>query len=220
MGYVSITLSKILEFLEKHFGKFKGLRMLELGDQKVWDYSQNFPLFLKYKYETSSPYTKKFFEHLGFLHTSIDYSGLNGSIKIDLRDNLPKKINLKFDVVTNLGTTEHVGEDDSHENIILNQYKVFKNLHEVGDIGCVYYHVVPLTKNWHKHGACDYSKEFFNELCKKCGYKILVPVFEEKYRKEKNRILISMIYEKTKNNNFLSLEEFSKIKGIRTTFFD
>ena len=66
-------------------------------------------------------------------HTSIDINGDDGSLQIDVRrDDLYEKLSFKFNVITNLGFTEHVGEGDVEENLFRNQYIMFKNMHELG----------------------------------------------------------------------------------------
>ena len=66
-------------------------------------------------------------------HTSIDINGDDGSLQIDVRrDDLYEQLSFKFNVITNLGFTEHVGEGDVEENLFRNQYIMFKNMHELG----------------------------------------------------------------------------------------
>jgi hypothetical protein len=93
-------------------------------------------IFNRYKYpfdDYNNISAKLFFEHLNYNHTSIDINGDDGSLQFDVRrDDLYKQLSFKFDVITNLGFTEHVGEGDVEENLLRNQYVMFKNMHELG----------------------------------------------------------------------------------------
>src|SRR5882672_3336270 len=72
---------------------FPGVRMLELGNKVNTSVSRSYKDFL----------TK---EH-GVVHTSVDWNGQDGALKLDLRDRLDLG---EFDIVTNYGTTEHVSD--------------------------------------------------------------------------------------------------------------
>ena len=86
-----------------------------------------------YPFDDNNISAKLFFEHLNYNHTSIDINGDDGSLQFDVRrDDLYKQLSFKFDVITNLGFTEHVGEGDVEENLLRNQYVMFKNMHELG----------------------------------------------------------------------------------------
>lgn len=124
---------------------------------------------------------------------------------------------LGFKVITNVGFSEHVGENTNVDSIISNQYAFFKNMHELGDIGTLYYHCVPLTHNWYRHGVCDYSLDFFKELCIANNYKIIEGPFIETYHPEKQA---SIFYIKENNDDFILFDTFSKLPGLRLTYKD
>ncbi len=142
--------------------KTEGKKMLELGDQILNPF-----LAEEVGFKVAKPYYKS----LGYDHTSVDMNGKNGSVRHDLTK--PRaEFNNKFDIITNHGTSEHV----------IDQYTVFKNLHEWGAEGCVYAHVVPLDAEEHKailgrpfpkHGFWEYSIKFWVELAKACGYELV-----------------------------------------------
>jgi len=233
MGYSKKTLQNLLNVLKaiQETRSLNGLKMLELGNQFYFEeqtsewagYNKCVPInYSDFGFNNTSHIIKYFFEHLGIIHTSIDYNGLDGALKCDLRDDLYEILKSKFDIITNLGTTEHVGEDlTNDDDLYFNQYQCFKNLHNLGNIGCIYYHVLPLTKNWYKHGACDYSFNFFNVLINKCPYQnIFEPFLEDyrvKYSNSMNENSICLCYMKVSDEPFISFEEFKCIEGIRST---
>jgi hypothetical protein len=217
MGYEKATLEKVLFVCYKVFSGFNGIKMFELGNQEVYSIEKAYPMFQILKYSPRSPITKYFFEYLGFVHTSVDYNGLDGAFQYDVRSDISSKFTERFDVLTNLGFTEHVGEKDDFKNLMKSQYSVFKNLHDLGTENALYYHVVPFTRNWHKHGVCDYSLEFFKDLADVCKYQIIVGPFIEDYHPEKQA---SIFFRKTAASVFPSFEDFCKIDGLRSTQYD
>ena len=218
MGYETPTLIKLLTTIKLVFGDFKNLSMIELGNQEVYDNFDNVVMLYKsYNYDGISRVLKPFFSFLGFNHISIDYNGKDGAIPLDVRQSLLPYFPHRFNVLTNLGFTEHVGENDTPENMINAQYQVFKNLHDLGDINALYYHVVPLKGYWYKHGVCDYTLDFFEDLCKLNNYEIIQGPFIEDYHKE---LHASVFYKKIFDTPFISIEEFKTIRGLRSTFFD
>jgi len=101
---------------------------------------------------------KDVFESLGFRHVSVDMNGLNGALPLDLR----KPLNLgTFDMVTNIGTSEHVSQ-----NCYNGQIACWRNIVEAMHIGSVFVSVTPkpgVTK-WKHHGRWYPRKEFFMDL--------------------------------------------------------
>ena len=99
-----------------------GRSMLELGNKKNRE--------LTYK---------RFFEALGYRHVSVDWNGQDGALKMDLR----KPLNLgTFDMVSNIGTTEHVSD----------QAGVWRNIAEAMHLGSVLVSHTPLPGDWWWHG--------------------------------------------------------------------
>ena len=214
MGYENATLEKVLTVTNKIFSGFNGVKMFELGNQEVYNIEKAYPLFKSMRYIPQSPIAKYFFQHLGFTHVSVDYNGLDGAFQYDVRSDISSKFTERFDVLTNLGFTEHVGEKDDFKKLLHAQYAVFKNLHELGNETALYYHCVPLTNNWYKHGVCDYSLEFFKTFADICKYEVILGPFVEDYHPEKQA---SIFFRKTAESRFPSFEEFCKIDGLRST---
>lgn len=118
-----------------------GNRMLELGNKKNPD-----------------GVYKTYFESIGIDHTSIDTNGQDGALPLDLR----KPINLDpFDMVTNIGTTEHVSD----------QKGVWENIHNLTKVGGVIASLTPMEGDWWWHGVYYPRTEFF-EAFSDNGYKI------------------------------------------------
>lgn len=113
-----------------------GTTMLELG--------------CKYNRHLGISY-KSTFEGLGYRHVSIDWNGLYGSLPLDLR--FPLRIGC-FDMVTNIGTTEHVdGQRGVWENILA-------ALHEGSILVCM----TPYPGDVKHHGAWRPTQKFYERL--------------------------------------------------------
>lgn len=93
-------------------------------------------------------------------HMCIDSSGEDNSIPLDLNyEDVPRKYQNHFDLVTNFGTTEHVA----------NQLNAFKVMHELTRVGGLMYSEVPFT-GWVNHGLVSYTPRFFWMLCRSNNY--------------------------------------------------
>ena len=220
MGYEVEILRKLVNTAYAVFSDVSGVRMLEFGNQEVYGSTalNRVKTFYREKgYAGNTHILKYFFQHLGFRHTSIDYNGKDGALPYDVREPLSAKFPVKFQLITNIGFSEHVGENTDYRDMMAAQYAFFKNIHELGGIDSLYYHCVPLTHNWYKHGVCDYSLEFFAKLCEVCNYKIMEGPFVETYHPEKQA---SVFYTKTMNNDFITFAEFSTLPGLRSTAHD
>ena len=120
-----------------------------------------------------------YYRALGIEYTSIDLNGLDGSLPLDLSEDidLPKR-----DAVLNIGTSEHV----------LNQKSVFQNIHNLSKIKMI--HWVPLATKHPTHGYWGYSIEFFEKLAKINKYKIEKLYIEKSF---KNWSLVCCSYKKS-----------------------
>ncbi|CAE7523205.1 unnamed protein product [Symbiodinium pilosum] len=115
---------------------------------------------------------KKVFERLGFKHVSLDINGRDFAFPLDLSRPLNSSFNWllgKCDVVTNFGTTEHIGqrgyieepEGYDKSDIWASQYHAFRNIHSLAraDAGFII-NMVPAAGCWPKHGAVEYEPRF------------------------------------------------------------
>jgi len=148
---------KYINYIEKNsnkiIGGLKGKSMLELGDQ----------VLRGMKRITTLKTGKEYFSNEGVNHISIDLNGKRGSLKHDLSKPIinPNWINY-FDIITNLGTTEHVEPQSS-------QYECFRNIHNFLKVGGIVIHILPdierrMENSFHIDHANNYYKESFFEM--------------------------------------------------------
>lgn len=133
------------------FDPLVGSSMLELGNKK------------KMGGETIFTY-KDVFKRLGFRHVSIDMNGKDGALAKDLGK--PLKLG-QFDMVTNIGTSEHV-----HEQNWKGQVACWRNMIEAMHIGSVLVCITPEKGSWPKHGAWYPEKAFYRDLAALNGLEI------------------------------------------------
>ena len=116
--------------------------------------------------------------------TSLDINGRDGAVLLDLSRPLNSSLKHllgKCDVVTNFGTTEHVGESEYIDepqgyekmDIWAAQYHAFRNIHNlVRSDGGMIINMVPAAGCWPRHGAVEYEPRFFYSLAQAAGYEI------------------------------------------------
>ena len=132
--------SPIPDYLDRILYPLVGHRMLELGRKKTDEISY-----------------KSYFESLGIDHTSIDIKGGYGSLALDLT----KPLDLEpFDMITNLGTTEHVSR----------QPPVWENIHNLLKPNGVLVSMTPLKGNWWWHGEWYPTEDFYQSFAHLNGY--------------------------------------------------
>jgi len=119
-----------------------GSSMLELGNKK----NRN----LTYK---------SFFKSRGFRHVSVDWNGRDGALQMDLREPLGLGT---FDMVSNIGTTEHVD----------GQAGVWKNICDAMHVGSVLVSGTPLPGDWWWHGTWYPTEEFYVDLADMNGLRV------------------------------------------------
>ena len=124
-----------------------GRRMLELGD----------------KLDNNVVY-KHFFVKMGLEHVSIDLNGNNGALPLDLTQPLGLGT---FDIVTNIGTSEHVSEDDWG-----GQVACWRNIIEALHVGSVLICDTPAPGGWRDHGKWYPHPEFYRELARLNGLEV------------------------------------------------
>ena len=124
-----------------------GNTMLELGNKRNG----------KFVYKT-------FFKSLGFQHTSVDINGSDGALPKDLT----KPLQLgTFDMVSNIGTTEHVSEGD-----FAGQVACWRNICEALHVGSILVSTTPKPGAWRHHGVWYPHPEFFEELARLNGLEV------------------------------------------------
>jgi SAM-dependent methyltransferase len=176
-----MEINPIPEYLHKYYFPIVGSSMLELGNKKSGDVTY-----------------KQYFESQGIKHTSIDWNGLDGALKLDLRDPIDLG---QFDMVTNIGTTEHVST----------QRQVWENLHNAVKVGGVLVSHGPLEGDWWWHGEWYVKESFYEAFAKENGYVIKQMGIE---RDHPNRTL-NVRMKKIKHNSFVMPDESTIFHNIQ-----
>jgi len=143
------------------FGGIEGIRMLELGNQRLHDGC------------VTESTGKQYYKNRGVEHVSVDINGLDGAVVADLRKTKDfTRWVAHFDVVTNSGTTEHV---EPHAS----QFECFANIHNCLRPGGISIHLVPdadahdTAGAWRGHCSNLYSPDFFHTLADLNHYNVL-----------------------------------------------
>jgi hypothetical protein len=111
--------------------------------------------------DSKAPFARDFWTSLGFDYVAIDVDGSPGSIPLDLNfDSVPAELQGKYDLVTNLGTTEH----------ICNQLNAFRAIHDLAAPGAIMIHHLPAGGALN-HGLVNYNPKFFWYLARSNDYK-------------------------------------------------
>lgn len=120
------------------------------------------------QFDKYAPFSNQFWKHIGYKHIAIDVDSSPHAIPLDLNfDNCPRKYKGKYDLVCNLGTSEH----------ICNQYQAFKVMHDLASVGGLFIHEVP-AQGWFTHGLINYNMSFFWRLAKSNMYKEIMCYFD------------------------------------------
>jgi len=131
-----------------------------------WNYYE--PLvgdsMLEFGGKINSPFTyKAYFQSLGFRHVSLDWNGEHGALKRDLRKPQWPEFG-QFDMVTNIGTSEHVSD----------QRGFWENAHMLTKVGGVYVGVCPYHDglSWWWHGEYYPTEQFYESFAELNGWEI------------------------------------------------
>jgi hypothetical protein len=171
-----------------------GLTMLELGNQEFCNGAE--------KLVATGRVAKDYFERLGVLHTSIDITGRDGALALDLSKPIDDvSLRARFDVVTNFGTSEHVEP----------QYECWRNVHLMTKVGGVMVHEVPEVGHWPGHCRVYYSERFFRELALVNGYEVL-ELFANSYVPDpRNGNLLFCVLRKADDRAFMPEESLEAL---------
>jgi hypothetical protein len=157
-------------------GAFEQLtEVMELGSQDFWCPQKNLLAALVQAFgrrvdpalldtsNTSQKPARLLYEALGMKYHCVDVDGRVGSLVMDLNfDSVPDGHKGRYDLITNHGTSEH----------ILNQYNVFKTMHDFARVGSLFIHAVPFTVHL-EHGFFNYQPNFFDALARYNSYETL-----------------------------------------------
>lgn len=157
------AIKKISEYPE--FKEYK--TVMEYGCQTISKES-NFKLKLIFpnlnlKFKSEYVSTKEFYNLLGLEYNVMDANGEYNSLIIDFNEDIQSKYNIteKFDLCTNLGTSEH----------LIGQANFFKNIHNTTKVNGIMLHVLPM-EGYHGHCYFNYHPNFFYDLASSNQYEI------------------------------------------------
>jgi hypothetical protein len=150
--------------------------VMELGSQDFWCPQKNLVVALFEAFgrsvaipallsttNTNQKPARLLYEGIGIKYNCVDVDGRVGTLVMDLNfDSVPSDEKGKYGLVTNHGTSEH----------ILNQYNVFKAMHEFARVGGIFIHAVPFTVHL-EHGFFNYQPNFFEALARYNSYETL-----------------------------------------------
>ena len=155
----------ILDFSSK-------LKVVDLGAQQVYfqdnDFFKKYLTFTNITHESIDKFTwampsRNLHEAMGFDYDCIDLDPIfPDSLRWDLNlDNCPEEYKGKYDICSNLGTTEH----------LIGQQNSFKIMHDLTKPGGVMIHMLPAFEP--NHGFFSYSPALFEYLARYNKYKIV-----------------------------------------------
>jgi hypothetical protein len=187
----------VTSFSKQLISRHKRNTVIELGSQNIYDG--------QYPHGT---YASMFYMALGFTkYSSIDLNGENFSLKLDL--SIDQKFKPEWDMVTDFGTSEHVGV--AHGKWDWRPiYYCWKNKHNLLKVGGIMINENPKTGNWPGHGFNYYTKDFYEQLCKVADYKILEIGEFPAEGNTTDGWNVFCVLEKT-GDKFPSLNEFKKL---------
>lgn len=129
--------------------------------------------------------------------------------RLDLTPVFPEQ----FDVITNIGFTEHVGEGDVRANVWRHQYTIFRSIHNLGRVGSLLYHDFVVVAP--AHGVVNYRLPFIYALAERCNYSFFFEPYEHNQNSlATNSSVYLAAYRKEADEPFMSFEEFSKLPGL------
>ena len=111
------------------------------------------------------PLVEDFYKAIGFSsYNTIDINTRFGGKVMDLNKDLKEFYNYeeKFDLVTNIGVSEH----------LFDQAQFLKNAHELTKVGGIMLHMLPFT-GFINHGFFNYEPRLFEDLAEANGYEVL-----------------------------------------------
>ena len=123
-------------------GQLEGLRVCEFGNQHVWEHAMR-------RLEIPYPIARDWMEEEAvYEYVSLDMNGEDGALKVDLTKPLGDPALLsRFDLVTNIGTTEHCGKENKK------QWQAFCTSVNICKPGGLILHQLPPAGQWLDH--CD-----------------------------------------------------------------
>lgn len=154
MGITDFSVTLLNKVIDQYCPK----DVIELGSQQTYVAGDRYGHYANWYYKSKRISA----------YYCIDLNGENGALELDLSTEIKSDT---FDLVTNFGTAEHVGNEGkfSWEAI----YQCFLNVHNFTKIGGIAVHENPLTGHWPGHGFQYFTEAFYREFASLTDYEIL-----------------------------------------------
>ncbi len=189
MAMSELMINYFFKMINLGYEETCGLKMVELGNQLIGGHKRAKRL------KSLIPTTKIFFECLGFDHTSIDINGKDGALPIDLTKPITDESLIgQFDIVTNVGTSEHV----------LDQEVCFENIDKLCKDGGIIINISPYGEDWEDHAPFWYDESHFIALALKYRYSYLsdMCLLQQRWRRERWHYNICVTFRKGEEKQF------------------
>ena len=197
MGVTNVTWASLQELFPTREKEMRAWKVVELGDQRFY-FEKPF-IYAGVEFT----FLKNYFDFWGISHTSIDWNGSNGALKLDFTKEIPfAPYTERYDILTNFGFNEHVSD----------QYAAWKNVNDLIKVGGLIISELPAQANFPGHFEFPYyTLEFFQRLALKCGYEI------EALRYQQHTVplagqVVWCVLKKTKSE-FISKEDFAEVEA-------
>ena len=192
--------SESIKLIEKARSIKNIMNVIELGAQNLYNTKQDYGL-----------YADVYYKRYGIYYECIDLNGENGAYKTDLslpRLELYKYSGIGYDLVSDFGTSEHIGDNGKFAWKAI--YNCWKTKFDLLKIGGIMINENPKTDNWVGHGFNYYTQEFYNELALVSGLSIIEIGEIAAMGNTIDGWNIYCIMEKI-NDNFPTLSQFKKL---------
>jgi len=140
-----------------------GKKVCELGSQQIWEHA-------KPHLDTTHDFARDWMIDEGVEeYISVDLNGEGGSIRADLStEQMWGSIFEHFDIVTNIGTSEHVigWPPGSRDSILESQMMCFANMFFLCEEGGLIINQLPNDELWKDHALLHYSPAFPHALAR------------------------------------------------------
>jgi hypothetical protein len=149
MGYTTFTKQLVSEYISEYRPKY----VIDLGAQN--DFSgPNLP----------APYISEWYKSQGIQYECIDLNAENNAHVDDLSKVFKQPNGFQWDLVCDIGTGEHVGDNGKFSWEAF--YNCWLNKWNLCTVGGLIISENPMTGNWPKHGFNYLDTDFYYELCR------------------------------------------------------
>lgn len=195
MGMVPLSLETLMRYIHL-VGGLNGCRMMELGDQQMMTFSM-IPEGIS---------AKEVLATKGVKHTSIDINGELGALPLDLSTKLEQpEWHESFDVVTDFGTSEHVGPG------LAALWQCRENCHRWCRPGGIMVFMNPRTLHWPQHGVHYFTPLHYERVAAACSYKVLEISEHPACGNAMTGIQVHAVLQKRSSAPFVTKEQFLDI---------